>query len=104
MSHCQDNDINTQTQSRTLSASLSSHTLAIPTCPRIQREGLPERQRGGGGHYLDETVLDTVAQANMNTALLSFNGNYTLKVHPELILFNTACIYIIMALCVCVIV
>lgn len=59
-----------------------------------EREQERERQReGNAGHYLDETELDTVSQANVNIALLSFNGDYTLKVHPELILFNTAYSY-----------
>lgn len=65
-------------------------------------EAKRERQRGGGGHYLDETALDTVARANQNIALLSFNGDYTVKVQPDLILFNTAYNYIIVSVCMCV--
>lgn len=65
------------------------------------------RDRGGrrrveGRHYLDEKELGTVARADLNTALLSFNGDYTVKVRPELILFNTAYDYITLSVCVCV--
>lgn len=54
-----------------------------------------------GRHYLDEKELGTVAQADLNTARLSFKGDYTVKVWPELILLNTAYNYITQCVYVC---
>lgn len=65
-------------------------------------EGWAEGGAESGRHYLDENVLDTVAQVNPNTSLHSFNGDYTVKVQPELISLNTACSYITLRACMCV--
>lgn len=76
-----------------------SHTHTSISWKKLRDGGRKTEQRRG--HYLDETVLCTAARANLNTVLVSFNGDYTAKVQPELILFNTAYNSITGSVCVC---